>query len=101
MKSRIYERILAWTTEGAYEIFGNMYRQILARRLLLGCFEGLGSDSHRRFVRGSREISPASCHASAPPRHSVHARDERGVSIWAELRMRAGELLKNAQKPNT
>ena len=21
-----YERILAWTTEGAYEVFGNMYR---------------------------------------------------------------------------
>ena len=30
------------------------------RRLLLVCFEGRGSDSHRRFVRGSREISPAS-----------------------------------------
>ena len=32
-------------------------------RLLLVCFEGLGSDSHRvfsRFVRGSREISSAS-----------------------------------------
>ena len=31
------------------------------------------------------------------------ARDERGVSIWTELRMRAGELLENAdraQKPN-
>ena len=25
--------------------------------------------------------------------HSMRARDERGVSIWAELRMRAGELL--------
>ena len=22
----VYERILAWTTEGAYEVFGNMYR---------------------------------------------------------------------------
>ena len=35
----------------------------MGRRLLLVCFEGLGSDSHRifsRFVRGSREISPAS-----------------------------------------
>ena len=32
-------------------------------RLLLVCFEGLGSDSHRvfsRFVRGSREISSVS-----------------------------------------
>ena len=43
-----------------YEVFGNMYRLIWARRLLLVCFEGLGSHSHRvfsRFVRGSREIS--------------------------------------------
>ena len=26
-------------------------------------------------------------------RHSARARDERGVSIWTEIRMRAGELL--------
>ena len=30
-------------------------------------------------------------------RHSARARDERGVSIWTELRMRAGELLENAE----
>ena len=39
------------------------HRLYLARGLLLVCFEGLGSGSHRvfsRFVRGSREISPAS-----------------------------------------
>ena len=35
----------------------------MARRLLLVCFEGLGTDFHRvfsRFVRGSPEISPVS-----------------------------------------
>ena len=37
-------------------------------------------------------------------RHSARARDERSVSIWAESRMRWGELLENAdraQKPNS
>ena len=29
-------------------------------------------------------------------RHSARARDERGVSIGTEIRMRAGELLGNA-----
>ena len=56
-----YERILASTTEGAYEVLGDMYRYIWARTLLLVCFEGLESDSHwvfSPFVRGSREISP-------------------------------------------
>ena len=33
-----YERILAWTTEGAYEVFGNMYRQISARRHIASVF---------------------------------------------------------------
>ena len=63
MNDHVKSRMSAWTTEGAYEVFGNMYRYILARRLLLVCFEGLGNDSHRvfsRFVRGSREISPVS-----------------------------------------
>ena len=31
-------------------------------------------------------------------RHSARAQDERGVSIWAESRMRWGELLENADR---
>ena len=30
-------------------------------------------------------------------RHIVHGRDERGVSIWTELRIRVGELLENGE----
>ena len=60
MKNRetSYEQILAWRTEGAYEVFGYMYSYIWARRQLLVIL-GLGSHSQRvfrRFVRRSREI---------------------------------------------
>ena len=34
-------------------------------------------------------------------KNSARAQDERGVSIWTELRMRAGELADRVQKPNS
>ena len=36
---------------------------------------------------------PAGCARRSEDRHSARAQDERGVSIWAEIRMRAGDLL--------
>ena len=41
----------------------------------------------RRSVKRQKETSP-----------SARARDESGVSIWAELRMRTGDMLKNADR---
>ena len=47
-----------------------------------------GTEAVRWSVKRQKERSP----------QSVCARDERGVSIWAELRMHAGELLKNGDR---
>ena len=42
-------RILAWRTEGAYKVFGQMYSYLLASTLLLVIFDGMVSQSRRAF----------------------------------------------------
>ena len=65
---------------------------------------GLRETCHKCLSRRHRGRALVCKTGRKKDRHSARARDEWGVSIWAEIRMRWGELLENAdraQKPNS